>query len=34
MHERNAYKMLVRKLEWKRPLGIPEHKREDKIKIH
>jgi hypothetical protein len=31
-HMRNAYKVLVRKPEWKRPLGKPMRRQEDNIK--
>jgi hypothetical protein len=30
---RNAYKILVRKPEWKKPLGRPRHGWEDNIKM-
>jgi hypothetical protein len=30
---RYSYKILVRKSEWKRPLGIPRHRWEDNIKM-
>jgi hypothetical protein len=33
MHEINAYKVLVRKPEGKRPLGRPKHRWEDNIRM-
>jgi hypothetical protein len=30
---RNMYKMLVGKLEWRRPLGRPRYRREDNIRM-